>query len=493
MQPPQRPPVAPFDLVVFGGTGDLAFRKLLPALYLRDRDGQLPNEARIIGAARVAMTDATYREAVRAALLAHLPKEAADKDEMAAFLRRLKFVTLNVLSEGGGWQDLAFVLAPASDRIRIFYLAVAPNLIAPICTRLGSEGMVTELTRVVIEKPIGHDLASAISIGNAIGAVFHERQIFRIDHYLGKGMVQNLMALRFANVLFEPLWNAAHVDHVQITVAETIGLEQRASYYDATGALRDVVQNHVLQLLCLTAMEAPAGSDADAVRDEKLKVLHSLAPMTPENVEANVVRGQYTRGSGAHPVPSYQDEVGAPSTTETFAALKVAIRNWRWADVPFYLRAGKRLKARLSEIVVVFRPIPHSVFDPAVGPIAPNRLIIRVQPDEAVDLWVMITEPRPTGMHLRAVPLDMTFARTFGGATPDAYERLLMDVVRGDQTLFMRRDEVEAAWRWIDPIEAAWAASAKPPLPYAPGSWGPEAAEELLRRDGREWHDPTSE
>jgi glucose-6-phosphate 1-dehydrogenase len=487
----QTPPVAPFDLVVFGGTGDLTFRKLLPALYLRYRDGQIPQAARIIGAARIAMTDTGYRDAVTAALLAHLPKEASDKTAVAAFAERLSFVALDALSTDG-WQDLVFMLAPATGRIRIFYLAVAPSLIEPICKRLAGEGMVTPLTRVVVEKPIGHDLKSAVAISDVVGAVFQERQIFRIDHYLGKGMVQNLMALRFANVLFEPLWNAAHIDHVEITVAEEIGLEQRAQYYDATGALRDVVQNHVLQLLCLTAMEPPAGSDADAIRDEKLKVLHSLVPIAVADAERNVVRGQYARGPGPHPLPAYEDEVARRTATETFVALKAEIGNWRWAGVPFYLRAGKRLKTRISEIVIVFRAIPHSVFDAAVGPIMPNRLVIRVQPDEAVDLWVMIKEPGPTGMRLAAVPLDMTFAKTFGGQPPEAYERLLMDVVRGDQTLFMRRDEVEAAWRWIDPIEAAWAASPTPALPYAPGSWGPEAAAALLLRDGREWHDPAA-
>jgi glucose-6-phosphate 1-dehydrogenase len=488
---PQTTPVAPFDLVVFGGTGDLAFRKLLPALFLRDRDGQIPPEARIIGAARVAMTDDTYRDAVAAALLAHLPPEACDKDQVAAFVGRVSFITLDATSNAG-WQDLAWVLAPASDRIRIFYLAVAPSLIEPICRRLGKEELVTPLTRAVIEKPIGHDLQSAIAIGDAVAAVFDERQIFRIDHYLGKGMVQNLMTLRFANALFEPLWNAGHIDHVEITVAETIGVEQRAGYYDATGALRDVVQNHVLQLLCLIAMEPPAAIGADAVRDEKIKVLRSLTPADVDDVERAVIRGQYRAGSDeGRPVPAYEVEVGHQTVTETFVALKAEIANWRWAGVPFYLRAGKRLKARVSEIVVVFRPIPHSLFAADAGPVTPNRLVLRVQPDEAVDLWVMVKDPGPGAMRLRAVPLDMTFAKTFGGKVPDAYERLLMDVVRGDQTLFMRRDEVEAAWEWIDRIEAALAASGKPPQPYAAGTWGPKTATELLARGGRQWHDPT--
>jgi glucose-6-phosphate 1-dehydrogenase len=348
---------------------------------------------------------------------------------------------------------------------------------------------------VVIEKPLGKSGASARTVNEAIGKVFAEPQIYRIDHYLGKETVQNLMALRFANALFEPLWNSAHIDHVQITVAETLGVEGRAGYYDTAGALRDMVQNHMLQLLCLVAMEPPSSTAANAVRDEKLKVLKSLKPVTGDAVNAATVRGQYKAGaSGGAAVPGYLEELGQPSSkTETFVALRAEIANWRWNGVPFYLRSGKRLQRRESEIVVTFKPIPHSVFEANAGPITANRLVIRLQPDEGVKLWLMIKDPGPGGMRLRHVPLDMSFADAFGVRNPDAYERLIMDVVRGSQTLFMRRDEVEAAWKWIDPILDAWKASPDMPKPYTAGTWGPSAAVALIERDGRTWHEDDNE
>ncbi|MGP1665225.1 MAG: glucose-6-phosphate dehydrogenase, partial [Rhodanobacter sp.] len=321
--------------------------------------------------------------------------------------------------------------------------------------------------------------------------VFSEAQTYRIDHYLGKETVQNLLALRFGNVLFEPLWNSAHIDHVQITVAETLGLGRRAGYYDRAGALRDMVQNHLLQLLCMVAMEPPASLEPDAVRDEKLKVLHSLKPIDESNAGHTTVRGQYRAGiaDGAS-VPGYLDELeGHKSSTETFVALKAEIANWRWAGVPFYLRTGKRLPSRVSEIVVAFKSVPHSIFDASAGPLMQNCLVLRLQPDEGVKLWLTIKHPGPGGLRLRHVPLDMSFVEAFGVSQPDAYERLLLDVVRGNPTLFMRRDEVEAAWNWADPILAAWAASGEAPRSYAAGSWGPSAAVALIERDGRTWHE----
>ena len=482
--------VSPFDLVVFGGTGDLAARKLLPALYHRDRAGQIPAEARILAVSRRPQSADAYAAFVRAALARHVRMQDLDAAAIDRFVARTSYVALDATGDAG-WEGLSAQLGDAPERVRAFYLAVGPELFAPICARLARHGLVTPAARVVLEKPLGKDGASARAVNDAIGAVFAEHQIFRIDHYLGKETVQNLMALRFANTLFEPLWNAAHIDHVQITAAETLGVEDRAGYYDTAGALRDMVQNHLLQLLCLVAMEPPTSLDADAVRDEKLKVLKALVPIAEDTISAATVRGQYRAGaSNGAAVRGYAEELGrADSTTETFVALKAQIANWRWAGRPFYLRTGKRLAARVSEIVVAFRPIPHSVFDGQAGPIAANRLVIRLQPDEGVKLWLMIKDPGPGGMRLRHVPLDMSFAEAFDIRHPDAYERLLMDVVRGNQTLFMRRDEVEAAWAWIDPILGAWTRAGEAPRPYMAGSWGPSAAVAMIERDGRTWHE----
>ena len=482
--------VEPFDIVVFGATGDLSQRKLLPALYERDKAGQVPPDAKIVGTSRRPMSDAEFRDFARKAILEHVPSAEQSGTVLDDFLARLSYVPVDATAKKG-WPDLAEALQGDADRIRIFYLATSPDLFEEICSQLGQHGLVTERARVVVEKPIGKDLESAQALNDAIGRVFPEESIYRIDHYLGKETVQNLMALRFANALFEPLWNASHIDHVQITVAESLGVEGRAGYYDGAGALRDMVQNHMLQLLCLVAMEPPTSMDADSLRDEKLKVLKALKPISDGTVNSITVRGQYRAGASAGgAVPGYLDELGNPSShTETFVALKAQIENWRWANVPFYLRTGKRLAARMSEIVVTFRAIPHSVFDSSAGTISQNHLVIRLQPDEGVKLWLMIKDPGPGGMRLQHVPLDMSFAEAFNVRNPDAYERLVMDVVRGNQSLFMRRDEVEQAWTWVDPIIEAWKASKEPPKPYTAGTWGPSAAIALIERDGRTWHE----
>ena len=383
-------------------------------------------------------------------------------------------------------------LAGAPERVRVFYLSTAADLFGPVCQKLAAADLVTVRSRVVLEKPIGRDLKSAQAINEAVGEVFDESQIFRIDHYLGKETVQNLMALRFANSLFEPLWNQSAIDHVQITVSETVGLETRAAYYDKSGALRDMVQNHILQLLCLVAMEPPSALNAQAVRDEKIKVLRALVPITGEAAARLTVRGQYRAGAieGA-PVRGYLEDLGeATSRTETFVAIKAEIATWRWAGVPFYLRTGKRLATRVSEIAIQFKAVPHSVFDRSAGVIEPNRLIIRLQPNEGVKLVLMSKDPGPGGVRLRQTPLNLSFAETFKIRYPDAYERLLLDVVRGNATLFMRKDEVEAAWRWIDPILASWAEADTGPQPYAAGSWGPSQAIALVARDDRSWLEP---
>lgn len=483
-------PVDLFDLVVFGATGDLSQRKLLPALFHRDQQGQIPQGSRIIGCSRRALSAEEFTAFARKAIEDHVPADDRPAEVMARFLGRLSYVAADA-AQDAGWADLERLLARGADRIRVFYLAVGPDLFGPICERLAACGLVTPRTRVVIEKPLGKSGASARALNETIGRVFAEPQIYRIDHYLGKETVQNLMALRFANALFEPVWNSGHVDHVQITVAETLGVEGRAGYYDTAGALRDMVQNHLLQLLCLVAMEPPVSTDADALRDEKLKVLKSLKPVVGDAVAQLTVRGQYRAGAaGGAAVRGYLEELGsAASRTETFVAVKADIANWRWSGVPFYLRTGKRLASRVSEIVVTFKPIPHSVFDASAGPIAPNRLVIRLQPDEGVKLWLMIKDPGPGGMRLSHVPLDMSFADAFNVRNPDAYERLIMDVVRGNQALFMRRDEVEAAWDWIDPMLEAWSASAELPKSYTSGTWGPSAAVALIERDGRTWYE----
>ena len=478
--------VDPFDLVIFGGTGDLALRKLLPALFHRYLDGQIPAGSRIVGVAREPLDDAGYRAQLRTSLAGN----GKDEAKLDTFLQQVFYRPLDARKDEG-WDAFAALIGEQPQHIRVFYLSTSPELFEDICRRLGQCGLNGERSRVVLEKPIGRDLASANRINDAVGKVFAESQTYRIDHYLGKETVQNLLALRFGNALFEPLWNASHIDHVQITVAETLGLGRRAGYYDRAGALRDMVQNHLLQLLCMVAMEPPSSLSPDAVRDEKLKVLRSLKPIDESNASHVTVRGQYRAGvAEGQSVPGYQDELeGAKSDTETFVALKAEIANWRWAGVPFYLRTGKRLPERVSEIVVAFKPVPHSIFGTGVGPLEQNRLVLRLQPDEGVKLWLTIKDPGPGGLRLRYVPLDMSFAEAFGVAQPDAYERLLLDVVRGNPTLFMRRDEVEAAWRWAGPILAAWAAGNEAPRPYVSGTWGPSAAVALIERDGRTWHE----
>jgi glucose-6-phosphate 1-dehydrogenase len=483
-------PVQPFDLVVYGGTGDLAMRKLMPALYHRDRDGQLPIEARIIAVSRQELDDESYRQRVAKALEAHLSLLDHDPGVKKRFLHRLHYRPLDVTADGR-WKTLRHLLDAAPGRIRVFYLATAPDLFGEVAGRLKLEGLITPESRVVLEKPIGRDLDSARAINDRVGEVFREHQIFRIDHYLGKETVQNLMALRFANSLFEPMWNNGAIDHVQITVAETMGVEGRAAYYDKAGALRDMVQNHLIQLLCLTAIEPPQAFAADAVRDEKLKVLRSLRPLSGGDVASSVVRGQYAPGAiNGSTAKGFADEIGHPTRTETFVALKTQIENWRWAGVPFYLRTGKRLPQRVSEIVVQFRAIPHSIFGRDAGAIEPNRLVLRLQPDEGVKLQLMSKDPGPGGMRLKATPLNLSYADTFKARWPEAYERLILDVVRGNATLFMRRDEVEAAWAWIEPILDQWETAGPALSQYPAGSWGPSAAVGLMARDGRSWLDP---
>ncbi|RWR29922.1 glucose-6-phosphate dehydrogenase [Sinirhodobacter populi] len=477
-------PVDVFDLVIIGATGDLATRKILPGLYRRFFDGQMPAGARIIGAARAEIDTEGFRDLARRAIMEHVGAAKRDAVSIDAFLEALVYVPLDATGEAG-WDELKALIRP--EVVNAFYFSVAPSLFGDLTERLHSYGIATPETRIVVEKPFGRDLASAKALNATLAAHFREQQIYRIDHYLGKETVQNLMAVRFANILFEPLWNSQYIDHVQITVAETVGVGGRGSYYDKAGAMRDMVQNHMMQLLCLIAMEPPYHFDPDAVRDEKLKVIRALQPVP----SSDIVRGQYLGTAGKEPKSGYLEDVEDPnSRTESYVALKVQVANWRWQGTPFYLRTGKRLRARTSEIAIAFKQPPHSIFDDAGGSWPENMLVIRLQPNEGMNLKVMIKEPGPGGMRLVQVPLDMSFAEALGEEgtdIPDAYERLIMDVIRGNQTLFMRGDEVEAAWAWTDPIIAGWEARGDRPQGYDSGSSGPDDALMLMHRDGRRW------
>ncbi len=475
-------PVEPFDLVIFGGTGDLARRKIFPGLYRRFLAGQMTADSRIIGAARAELSDDDFRAMVATSIAEYVSESRQDSAMIAEFLTRLHYVAIDATG-AGGWAALKDLMR--DDVVRAFYFSVAPSLFGDIALRLNQHGVADAKSRIVVEKPFGRDLASAQALNATLALHFDETQIYRIDHYLGKETVQNLMAVRFANILFEPLWKAEYVDHVQITVAETVGVEGRGAYYDKSGAMRDMVQNHMMQLLCLIAMEPPYHFDPNAVRDEKLKVIRALDPVRPQDI----VRGQYLAGGGQGDYLAHSEN--PHSTTESYIALRVHVSNWRWKGTPFYLRTGKRLRARASEIAITFREPPHSIFDDAQG-WRENVLVIRLQPDEGMHLKVMIKEPGPGGMRLMQVPLDMSFADALGDDhddVPDAYERLIMDVIRGNQTLFMRGDEVEAAWAWTDPIIEGWTARGDKPQSYDPGTSGPEDALMLMHRDGRRWRE----
>jgi glucose-6-phosphate 1-dehydrogenase len=479
----------PLDLVIFGGAGDLALRKLIPALYMAHLHGRLPAEARIVGVGRQPWSTVDYVNFIAERARPFITNTAFEANAWSGFLARLAFATVDA-TQPDSFAALKACCARAA--LRVYYLATAPELFAPICTQLAAQGLVDAEARVVLEKPLGQDLESAQAINDEVARHFAERQIYRIDHYLGKETVQNLMVLRFGNAIFEPLWRGPHIRSVQITVAESVGVGSRAGFYDQTGALRDMVQNHLLQLLCIVAMEPPLSLDPDDVRDEKLKVLRSLQPLTPAEILRDTVRGQYLAGHAeGQAVPAYLQEEGVPadSQTETFVALKVHVRNPRWARVPFFLRTGKRMPNRRSQIIVEFAQPPFSVF--ADQPDAsPNRLVITLQPEESIQLQMMVKEPG-SGMRMQRVDLGLDLQSTSRQRRAEAYERLLMDVVHGRLTHFMRRDELEAAWRWIDPIQRGWQASNQPARPYPAGSWGPAASSALMAREGLAWFEET--
>jgi len=475
-----------FDLVFFGGTGDLTWRKLMPALFQAFRHGKLPPGGRILAVARDEQTDDKYRAWLKDRFQeVEGPKRPSD-EEFARFAELLHYRRMD-LSQPEHYARLKEWLAERNADTVVLYLATSPHLFPQICEQLGQAGLNAPHIRVVLEKPLGHDLASAQEINRVVRSVFSERQAFRIDHYLGKPSVQNLMALRFGNALFEPLWRRESIANIQITLAEGIGVGTRGDFYDRTGALRDMIQNHALQLLTMIAMEPPSTSDADAIRDEKLKVLRSLKPFTEGDVQRDVVRGQYKAGSiDGKPVPGYLEEVKVPpgSRCETFVALRTEVQNWRWAGVPFYLRTGKRLAARNAEIVVNFRPVPHPIFP---GANQANKLVIKLQPEDGLELHLLAAKGTGQSETLSPVSLDLDFDKAFPTERVGAYERLLLDAIAGRLNLFVRSDEQEQAWRWVEPVLDTWARDTTGPRPYAAGSWGPPAASALVARDGFAW------
>ncbi|MDG6077815.1 glucose-6-phosphate dehydrogenase [Erythrobacter litoralis] len=472
-------------LLLFGATGDLSQRMLLPSLCALHNDGLLASDLKIVGTARSEMSTAEYRNFAREALEKYLTPNR--RGGMADFLNRLSYVPVDATTPEG-YDQLAEEIGDYSDGLAIF-LSTAPSLFEATIGGLEHAGLTEGKVRIGLEKPLGTDLKSSEEINDAVAKAFDESRIFRIDHYLGKETVQNLLALRFANIMLEPVWNSNYIEHVQITVAETVGLESRVAYYDDSGALRDMVQNHMLQLLALVAMEPPTSFDATAVRDEKVKVLRALRHASGEEV----VTGQYCAGAvSGQSVPGYDEELGKDSDTETFVAIKAHVDNWRWRGVPFYLRTGKRLPKRVTEIVVQFRCVPHSIFEGRGARTHPNRLVIGIQPQENIQLTMMAKVPGlgREGIRLRPVPLDIAMPDAFSDKVRRiAYERLLLDLIEGDQTLFVRRDEVEAQWDWIDAIRDRWDEHGMTPKTYSAGTWGPSAAIALTERDGVTWHD----
>jgi glucose-6-phosphate 1-dehydrogenase len=482
-----------FDLVLFGGTGDLAWRKLMPALFQAFRHGSLPEGGRIIGVARDDLSDDAYRDLIQSRFNAVEGAKRPSAEEFKKFAAMLHFLRMD-LSKPDDYARLSALLEARNADTVVMYVATAPALFTQVVEQIAAAGLNTPKVRVVLEKPLGHDLASNRAINDAVRKVLSERQVFRIDHYLGKPSVQNLFAMRFGNALFEPIWRREHIANIQITIAEDLGVEKRGAFYDQTGALRDMVQNHALQLVCAIAMEPPINSHADALRDEKLKVLRSLKPWTPETLGLHAIRGQYTAGTAyGERVQGYLDEPGIDpqSRTETFVALRAEIANWRWAGVPFYIRTGKRLASRDARIEINFRSTPHAIFRAPTG--AVNKLVINLQPKDGLELHLLAqaqnNRKRSNGdaaPPLAPVQLDLDFDKRFGTERVGAYERLLLDVIDGRLNLFVRSDEQEEAWRWVEPLIDSWSTDGGP-RPYAAGTWGPSASSAMIARDGFAW------
>ena len=474
-----------FNLYLFGGTGDLSNRKLIPAMFRQETLGNINNDSEIIGIGSRDISVDEYIFMIKNSLDKYFPNFIENDWAWNRFSNRGNYIKVDINSDND-WKNINNV---PDDRAIIYYLATPPNLYKQISTCLDVNNLIFDNCRVVVEKPIGSDLESAKDINNSLSAGFNENQIYRIDHYLGKEAVQNLLALRFANTIFEKSWSNSAIDHIQITVAEDLGVEDRGGYYDETGALRDMVQNHLLQILCLIAMEPPVSIQSESVRDEKLKVLKSLAPFTKENIVTNSVRGQYLDGiSKGAPACSYLNEEGVDSNnnTETFVALKLEINNWRWSGVPFYLRTGKRMHSKSSEIVVRYKAVPHNIFSKGTS-LKADQLVLRIHPDEGIDLKLNTKEPGVSGYDLQELPLDLNLHDYHELGHQDCYERLLLDVIRGNPSLFVRRDEIEASWQWIDNIINLWKSEDIPMEEYISGGWGPSNADLLLKKDFRSW------
>ncbi|MGB0866260.1 MAG: glucose-6-phosphate dehydrogenase [Granulosicoccaceae bacterium] len=479
------------DVIVFGATGDLAARKLIPSLYHLHCTNHLPEGSRIIGAARSEMSTSGFHEFIETEARQHIRDSDFDPESWKSFMDKVFYDRVDLMDQTS-YTGLSDRLSQQAGNIRLYYLSVGPSLFSATCDGLNAAGLLNERSRIAVEKPLGRDLESSREINDKLGSLFKEQQIYRIDHYLGKETVQNLLALRFGNSLFEPLWRAGHIRDVQITVAETLGIGTRGDFYDRTGAMRDMVQNHLLQLLCIIAMECPTGLEPDAMRDEKRKVLRALRPITgSEDIAKYTVRGQYRDGAIAgEAVQSYLDENGVPedSHTETFVAICAHIDTWRWSGVPFYLRTGKRMQKRLTQIVVNFDPLPHNIFSDSANSTLPNQLVIQLQPEESISLQMMAKLPGDR-MKLEPVELALNPERGVKRRHMEAYERVFMDAIDGNQTLFLRRDEVDAAWSWIDPILAGWEESQDAPRPYVAGTWGPARSSSLLVRNGVVWNE----
>ena len=474
-----------FDLYLFGGTGDLSNRKLIPAMFRQETLGNIDDTSQIIGIGSRDLSAEEYISMVNESLNKYYIDFEQQKDAWLKFAKRLQYIKLDINSNED-WKNINNV----SDSVAVvYYLATPPNLYKKISSALNDNDLIKDNCRIVVEKPIGSDLETAKDINNSLSLGFKENQIYRIDHYLGKEAVQNLLALRFANTIFEKSWSSSAIDHIQITVAEDLGVEDRGGYYDETGALRDMVQNHLLQILCLIAMEPPVSIQSESVRDEKLKVLKSLAPFTSDNIAVNSVRAQYLEGiSKGEAACSYLDEEGVDSKnqTETFVALKLEINNWRWSGVPFYLRTGKRMQSKSSEIVVRYKTVPHNIFSKGAH-LEPDQLVLRIHPDEGIDLKLNTKRPGVSGYDLENLPLDLNLNEYHEIGHQDCYERLLLDVIKGNPSLFVRRDEIEASWKWIDNIINLWKSEDVPMEEYISGGWGPSNADLLIKRDFRAW------